>query len=79
MEKRTPSKKQRAQNASKSCSRRCRKTYRNPLFRCSFLFLAHISAARNFSTLTLLGRNFVVKWPIWWPIRGVIRVNCHIL
>ena len=56
----------RAQNASKSCSRRRRKTCTNPWFPCFSLSLAHISAAKNFSILTSFRRKHMAKRPIGW-------------
>ena len=46
-----------------------------PSFRCFSPHLAHISAMQNFSIPTLFRRKCAVKWPNWWAIRGVIRVN----
>ena len=59
------------------CSHRSQKAYKNPWFRCFSPFLAHTSAAQNFSIPTAVGRNFAVKWPILWPKVVVTRVKCH--
>ena len=46
-----------AQNSVKYSYHRSQKTCKNRLFRCFFLYLAHISAAQNFSILTTIGRT----------------------
>ena len=63
------------QNVPKFCSRSYQKICKNPSFRCFSPYFALISATRKFSTPTAIGRSCAVKWPIWWPIRGVIRAN----
>ena len=68
---------ERGQNVSNYCSHRSQKAYKNPWFRCFSPFLAHTSAAQNFSIPTAVGRNFAVKWPILWPKVVVTRVKCH--
>ena len=68
---------EKAQNVSNYCSHRSQKAYKNPWFRCFSPFLAHTSAAQNFSIPTAVGRNFAVKWPILWPKVVVTRVKCH--
>ena len=46
-----------------------------PLFRCFFLYFAHLLAVLNFSIPTLLGRSFVAKWQVSLQKKGVTGSN----
>ena len=45
------------------------KDMHEPSFRCFSLYLAHTSAAQNFSIPTLLGRKCVGKWLYFSPTK----------
>ena len=46
-----------------------------PLFRCFFLYFAHLLVVLNFSIPTLLGRSFVAKWLVSLQKKGVTGSN----